>query len=201
MIVIVITGGIGSGKTAVTDYLISKGYKVIDTDLMAHEITSKNGKAISYIRDIFGEDYILEDGSMDREKIRKLVYQDESKKKLLEKGTTDIIISDTQKMIEDYRKKGLEILFVDIPLFFENGGENEKYFDKIWLVCSDIEKRVKRIKKRDNLDEHMIKKIMEKQMPDKDKEIKSDVVINNSGTIEELHRKIDSLLFNLKENN
>lgn len=201
MIVIVITGGIGSGKTAVTDYLISKGYKVIDTDLMAHEITSKNGKAISYIRDIFGEDYILEDGSMDREKIRKLVYQDGSKKKLLEKGTTDIIISDTKKMIEDYRKKGLEILFVAIPLFFENGGENEKYFDKIWLVCSDMEKRLKRIKKRDNLDEYMIKKIMEKQMPDKDKEIKSDVVIKNSGTIEELHRKIDSLLFNLNENN
>lgn len=201
MIVIVITGGIGSGKTAVTDYLISKGYKVIDTDIMAHEITSKNGKAISYIRDVFGEEYILKDGSMDREKIRKLVYQDESKKKLLEKGTTDIIISDTKKMIEDYRKKGLEILFVAIPLFFENGGENEKYFDKIWLVCSDIEKRVKRIKKRDNLNEYMIKKIMEKQMPDKDKEIKSDVVIKNSGTIEELHRKIDSLLFNLKENN
>lgn len=201
MIVIVITGGIGSGKTAVTDYLISKGYKVIDTDLMAHEITSKNGKAISYIRDVFGEEYILKDGSMNREKIRKLVYQDESKKKLLEKGTTDIIISDTKKMIEDYRKKGLEILFVAIPLFFESGGEKEKYFDKIWLVCSDIEKRLKRIKKRDNLDEHMIKKIMEKQMPDKDKEIKSDVVIKNSGTIEELHRKIDSLLFNLKENN
>lgn len=201
MIVIVITGGIGSGKTAVTDYLISKGYKVIDTDLMAHEITSKNGKAISYIRDVFGEEYILKDGSMDREKIRKLVYKDENKKKLLEKGTTDIIISDTKKMIEDYRKKGLEILFVAIPLFFENGGENEKYFDKIWLVCSDIEKRLKRIKKRDNLNEYMIKKIMEKQMPDKDKEIKSDVVIKNSGTIEELHRKIDSLLFNLKENN
>ena len=201
MIVIVITGGIGSGKTAVTDYLISKGYKVIDTDLMAHEITSKNGKAISYIRDVFGEEYILKDGSMDREKIRKLVYKDENKKKLLEKGTTDIIISDTKKMIEDYRKKGLEILFVAIPLFFENGGENEKYFDKLWLVCSDIEKRVKRIKKRDNLNEYMIKKIMEKQMPDKDKEIKSDVVIKNSGTIEELHRKIDSLLFNLKENN
>lgn len=201
MIVIVITGGIGSGKTAVTDYLISKGYKVIDTDLMAHEITSKNGKAISYIRDVFGEEYILKDGSMDREKIRKLVYKDENKKKLLEKGTTDIIISDTKKMIEDYRKKGLEILFVAIPLFFENGGKNDKYFDKIWLVCSDIEKRLKRIKKRDNLDEYMIKKIMEKQMPDKDKEIKSDVVIKNSGTIEELHRKIDSLLFNLNENN
>lgn len=201
MIVIVITGGIGSGKTAVTDYLISKGYKVIDTDIMAHEITSKNGKAISYIRDVFGEEYILKDGSMDREKIRNLVYQDESKKKLLEKGTTDIIISDTKKMIEDYRKKGLEILFVAIPLFFENEGEKEKYFDKIWLVCSDVEKRLKRIKKRDNLDEYMIKKIMEKQMPDKDKEIKSDVVIKNSGTIEELHRKIDSLLFNIKENN
>ena len=135
---------------------------------------------------------------MDRGKIRKLVYQDENKKKLLEKGTTDIIISDTKKMIEDYRKKGLEILFVAVPLFFENGGDNENYFDKIWLVCSDMEKRVKRIKKRDNLDEDMIKKIMDKQMPDRDKEIKSDVVIKNSGTIEELHRKIDSLLFNLK---
>ena len=63
---IAITGGIGSGKTAVTDYLEEKGFPVIDTDCMAHAMTAPGGKAIPYIRKYFGEDFILPDGSMDR---------------------------------------------------------------------------------------------------------------------------------------
>lgn len=196
MKVIALTGGIGSGKTEVTDYLKSKGYYVIDTDLMAHQMTSSGGKAIPYIRKAFGDDYILPDGSMDREKIRALVYRDSGKKLLLEKGTTDIIIEDTKKIIKSYKNRNIDRLFVAIPLFFENGGNDDGIYDEVWLVYADIDVRLDRIKKRDNLDFDVINRIIENQLADSEKIKLADVVINNSGTIEELHQKIDRLLAN-----
>lgn len=194
MIVIALTGGIGSGKTEVTKYLESKGYIVIDTDLIAHQITSVGGKAIPYIREMFGDEYILPDGSMDRVKVRNLVYNDRKKKLLLEKGTTEIIIDDTKDMIETYRKRSVDIVFVAIPLFYENGGNYEGIYDEVWAVTASIDIKIKRIKERDKLDTDTIKKIMKNQMPDSEKVKMADKLIDNSGTIDELHKKIDSLL-------
>ena len=194
MIVIALTGGIGSGKTEVTKYLESKGYIVIDTDLIAHQITSVGGKAIPYIRAVFGDEYILPDGSMDRVKVRNLVYNDRKKKLLLEKGTTEIIIDDTKDMIETYRKRSVDLVFVAIPLFYENGGNYEGIYDEVWVVTASIDIKIKRIKERDKLDTDTIKKIMKNQMPDSEKVKMADKLIDNSGTIDELHKKIDSLL-------
>ena len=194
MIVIALTGGIGSGKTEVTKYLESKGYIVIDTDLIAHQITSVGGKAIPYIRAVFGDEYILPDGSMDRVKVRNLVYNDRKKKLLLEKGTTEIIIDDTKDMIETYRKRSVDLVFVAIPLFYENGGNYEGIYDEVWAVTASIDIKIKRIKERDKLDTDTIKKIMKNQMSDSEKVKMADKLIDNSGTIDELHKKIDSLL-------
>ena len=194
MIVIALTGGIGSGKTEVTKYLESKGYIVIDTDLIAHQITSVGGKAIPYIRAVFGDEYILPDGSMDRVKVRNLVYNDRKKKLLLEKGTTEIIIDDTKDMIETYRKRSVDLVFVAIPLFYENGGNYEGIYDEVWVVTASIDIKIKRIKERDKLDTDTIKKIMKNQMSDSEKVKMADKLIDNSGTIDELHKKIDSLL-------
>lgn len=194
MIVIALTGGIGSGKTEVTKYLESKGYIVIDTDLIAHQITSAGGKAIPYIREVFGDEYILPDGSMDRVKVRNLVYNDRKKKLLLEKGTTEIIIDDTKDMIETYRKRSVDLVFVAIPLFYENGGNYEGIYDEVWVVTASIDIKIKRIKERDKLDTDTIKKIMKNQMPDSEKVKMADKLIDNSGTIDDLHKKIDSLL-------
>lgn len=194
MRVIALTGGIGSGKTEVTNYLESKGFKVIDTDLLAHQITSAGGKAIPYIREVFGDEYILPDGSMNRDKIRDLVYYDKDKKELLENGTTKIIIEDTKHLIEEYGKMNLDKIFVAIPLFFENGGNKEGIYDEVWLITASKDVKIKRIKKRDNLDDTIINKIMSNQMYDSDKIKMADVCIDNSGTIEELHNKIDVLL-------
>ena len=91
MINIAITGGIGSGKSEVTNYLSSKGYTIVDADRMSREMTSAGGKAIPYIREHFGESFILEDGSLDRAAMRDLVFREPAKKKLLEEGTTKAV--------------------------------------------------------------------------------------------------------------
>lgn len=197
MMAIVITGGIGSGKTAVTDYLASKGYPIIDTDVMAHEMTAPGGAAIPYIREYFGDEYITSDGSMDRVKVRELVLKDADKKALLEKGTTEIIIRDTKALIKKYRKENLKAVFIAIPLFFENGGNSDGIYDKVWLVTADMDVRIERIKKRDNLEPEIISKFISQQLSDEEKQSKADAIINNSGTIKELHKQIDSLLKDL----
>ena len=86
MITIAITGGIGSGKTEVTNYLISKGFTVVDADRMSREMTSAGGKAIPYIMENFGPSFILEDGSLNRAAMRDLVFKHPDKKKLLEEA-------------------------------------------------------------------------------------------------------------------
>lgn len=194
MMAIVITGGIGSGKTAVTDYLSSKGYPVIDTDVMAHEMTSPGGKAITYIRNVFGDDYISADGSMDREKVRSLVLKYPDKKRLLERGTTEVIIKDTKALIKKYRLEMHDAVFVAIPLFYENGGNDDGTYDQVWLVTADIKTRLERIRKRDNLPLNIINKFISKQLSDAEKSKKADVIIDNSGTLEDLHKQIDKLL-------
>ena len=97
---IVITGGIGSGKSSVCKYLEDHGFRVVYADKMARELTSSGGKAIPYIIDNFGVEYIKPDGSMDRNKIRELVYNNPNAMELLEKGTTLVV----KNQIDDIRK-------------------------------------------------------------------------------------------------
>ena len=94
MLTIAITGGIGSGKTQVTNYLSEKGYTVLDADVIAREITAPGGKAITDIIEIFGPEYIREDGSMNRDRMRALVYDNPEAKRKLEECTTRVVQKD-----------------------------------------------------------------------------------------------------------
>ncbi len=193
MLVIAITGGIGSGKTAVTDYLEEQGYPVIDTDKMSHEMTAPGGKAIPYIQKYFGDDFVAPDGSLDRKKMRELVYHNPEQMKVLERGTTDAIVADTKKLIGQYRKSGSSCVFVAIPLLFETGGSVSDY-DEIWSVTAPKSLRVERVMRRDGLSTDMVERIMDKQVSDSERAEKSDELIENSGDLEELREKIEALL-------
>lgn len=190
---IAITGGIGSGKTAVTDYLEEKGFPVIDTDCMAHAMTAPGGKAIPYIRKHFGEDFILPDGSMDREAIRNVVYRNPEMMKVLEKGTTEVIVRDTKAEIERMRTLGAPVTFVAIPLLFETGSDGSEY-DGVWAVTASEEVRVKRVMARDGLTEEMVRRILKKQVSDEVRREKASDLIDNSGTLAELRSRVDFLL-------
>ncbi len=193
MLRIVVTGGIGSGKTAVTDYLQSKGFMVIDSDKMAHEITAPGGKAIPYIREHFGDSYICPDGSMNREAMRNLVYSDPEALKTLEAGTTQVIIRDIQKRTEVEEARGARAIFLAIPLFFESG-ESTSAYDAVWSVIADSETRIRRVMNRDGLDEDMVRKIMATQVPDSVRLKASSDVIDNSGCLASLYPQVDLLL-------
>ena len=195
MITIAITGGIGSGKTEVTNYLISKGFTVVDADAMSREMTSAGGKAIPYIREHFGPEFILPDGSLDRAAMRDLVFKNPSKKALLEEGTTKVVLEDIEKIKAERAGCGDSALFFDIPLLFETGTEGD--YDRVWVVTADYEIRKARVMARDNIDPGIIDLIMDSQHDEDQKAARADAVIKNNGSISELHDNVDALLAQL----
>ena len=192
MITIAITGGIASGKTQVTDYLISKGYTVVDADRMAREMTAPGGKAMPYILEHFGPSFILEDGSLDRAAMRDLVFRDPSWKSVLEEGTTKVVLEDIEAIKTERAANGDKVLFFDIPLLFETGSEDD--YDVVWVVTADYEVRKKRIMERDSIDDTLIDLIMDSQEVEEKKVMIADNVIYNNGTLEELMESVDRTL-------
>jgi dephospho-CoA kinase len=192
MLNIAITGGIGSGKTSVTEILRSCGYTVIDADAMSRELTSSGGRAIPYIREKFGPGFIMEDGSLDRAKMRDLIFRDPAKKALLEEGTTRVVLEDIEAIRSQKEKAGEKALFYDIPLLFETGTEGE--YDAVWVVSADHALRAARIMERDGIDAGMIDLIMDSQEDDEVKKAKADLVIYNNGTMEDLETAVEKAL-------
>ena len=192
MITIAVTGGIGAGKSTVTDYLISKGYTVIDADKMSREMTGPGGKAMPYILEHFGPDFIKEDGSLDRGKMRDLVFQEPKYKAILEEGTTKVVLEDIEKIKEEKASEGEKALFFDIPLLFET--HQEKNYDQVWVVTADLNLRKQRVMARDNIDPAIIDLIIGSQADENKKTSSADVILINNGTIEELLKEVDSVL-------
>ncbi len=192
MINIAITGGIGSGKTEVTNYLISKGYTVVDADRMSREMTAAGGKAMPYILEHFGPSFVLEDGSLDRAAMRDLVFRDPSWKQVLEEGTTKVVLEDIEAIKKERAANNDKALFFDIPLLFETGTEDD--YDAVWVVTADYEVRKSRIMVRDGIDSSIIDLIMDSQEGEDKKAKLADNVIYNNGTLDELRKSVDRTL-------
>lgn len=193
MLNIAITGGIGSGKTSVTEIIRSYGFTVIDADAMSREMTSSGGRAMPYIRENFGPEFILEDGSLDRARMRDLIFRDPAKKALLEEGTTKVVLEDIKAIRSRKERAGEKALFFDIPLLFETGTEGD--YDAVWAVIADRKLRIRRIMERDGIDEGMTELIIGSQEEDEVKKAKADLVIYNNGTMEELERSVEDALY------
>lgn len=192
MINIAITGGIGSGKSTVTDYLIEKGYTVIDADAMSRAMTAAGGKAMPYIREHFGPDYINADGSLNRVAMRDLVFRNPKYKAILEEGTTKVVLEDIEKIKAEKSKAGEKALFFDIPLLFETHQEGN--YDLIWVVTADRELRKERVMKRDGTDAEIVDLMIGSQAEEDVRISKASTVLNNNGSVEDLHAEIDRAL-------
>lgn len=193
MLRIAVTGGIGSGKTAVTDYLESKGYPVIDADRISRAMTASGGKAIPEIRRLFGDEFIKKDGSMDRDKMRSLVYNNEVAMKKLEECTTKVVIRDIDDLLGKLEAENEPVVFIAAPLLFEQGGSSDDY-DAVWLVVADEEIKINRIFLRDSLDKDSVSAIMERQLSDGEKSKLSTDILENNDSLESLYERVDNLL-------
>src|SRR6056297_2122422 len=156
--VVVLTGGIASGKSTVGNILKEKGYEVVESDKIVHQLYNKNTEVYKKLTEEFGEK-IAGEKSINRKKLAGIVYGDKSKLKKLNKIVHEHVIIELLKRVKSSKK---DIIFLDIPLMIEEKEKLEKYglvYDEIWLVKSKEEIRIKRIKNRDNINFEESRKI------------------------------------------
>lgn len=184
-----LTGGIGSGKSAVAQILEKQGAIVIDTDAIAHDITAPGGAAMPAIESYFGQDFLNPDKSLNRAKMRALVFNDEKAKLALEHITHPLISQITTERANQAAEKHPPYLVLMVPLLIESGKWLDQTPSKIdYLVvvdCPEAE-QIRRVQKRNSLDAEIIQKIMAKQATREQRLSKADFVINNDGDLAHL---------------
>ena len=177
MLKIGLTGGIGSGKSRVADYFQSWGASVVDTDAIAHSLTAPGGRAIEAIRGEFGDATIAPDGSMNRQAMRELVFQDAGARLRLEAILHPMIGEVTREQAEQAR--GCYLVFV-VPLLIESGRWRDKV-DRICVVDCDPATQVARVQARSGLTQEAIERIMSVQVSRETRLAAADDVVLNDG--------------------
>lgn len=198
MIVIGLTGGIGTGKSTVSDYLRKKGCIILDADDISRKMTEAGMPALSIIQNVFGDEVINSDGSLNRHKLGDIVFNNRDKLQKLQQIITTEVVDNINRNLSQLQSEHCDkIVVIDAPLLFECGMEN--IADENWLVISEMSVRIKRVKERDNLSEEQIIARINNQMSQDDKEKLSDYVLDNSGSLQQLYEQIDDNLERLKD--
>lgn len=192
-----LTGGIGSGKTTIAGMFSAQGARIIDTDLISHELTRAAGKAIPEIRAAFGNDFITADGALDRNRMRALVFSDPAAKQRLESILHPLILSRTQQ--ESTTPTAAPYTLVVVPLLFESG-RYAGWMNRVIAVDCPETLQIARTMQRSNLKEPEVRAILAQQLGRKERQALSDEVIRNDGTLEDLkmqvigvHRRLSAL--------
>ena len=193
MKVIGLTGGIGAGKSTVSDYLTELGYVILDADQMSREMTAKGSPVLTKIADLFGEHLILSDGNLDRKGLAAIIFSDKEKKSQLEEITTKEVVRDIGRNIETLKNSGeCDIVFVDAPLLFESGAD--QLTDFVWMVTAEDDIRIARVMNRDGASREEVLQRIANQMSNEEKIRRSQEVIDNSKGKEDLYQQIEDLL-------
>ncbi|WP_347353656.1 dephospho-CoA kinase [Acetoanaerobium noterae] len=194
--IIGITGSIGTGKSTVSNYLISKGYSVVDADKIskgAYNIGSNGYKAIL---EVFGEEILNSNGEVDRKKIKKIVFDNSNMLQRLNMAIHPIIINEIEKEIE-ILLESQNVVFLDAPLLIET--ELNKKVNKIIVVICDKNEQINRIIKRDKITADMAISIINSQMSIDEKLKFADYIVYNNSTIENLYSQVDEIILEIKK--
>ena len=186
-----LTGGIASGKSAVSGILRRLGAQVIDADALAREVVEPHQPAWDEIVGTFGNEVLQPDQTLDRKKLRKLVFDDPKARKQLEAITHPKIRRLAQHKIEQCAATGAPLVVYEAPLLFETG--IHLWLRPVILVASDRATQRRRLRERDNLTETEIEQHLGAQMSLEEKRKLADYVIDNNGTLEDLQSAVRTL--------
>lgn len=192
--IIGITGGIASGKSTVVDEVRKHGYQVIDADQVVHELQAKGGKLYQALLDWLGDGILKSDGELDRQKLGQMIF---ASKEMLAKSSQiqNGIIRQELARRRDELAKSQEIFFMDIPLLIER--DYVDWFDDIWLVFIDEKTQLERLVLRNHLTREEAQKRIASQMSTEAKKTFADKLLDNSGDIATLKKKVAELLAEL----
>lgn len=184
-----LTGGIGSGKTAVSSLLGEFGAGVIDTDLISHQITAPGGKAIPLIVSAFGEDFINPEGALNRAKMRALVFKDTGARQTLEQITHPLIQQETVKQAFELAKSKVSYLVFVVPLLIESG-KWLKLIDYLVVVDCPEETQIQRVMRRNNLTRPEVENILKAQTRRNARLAVANAIIENQGSLDSLKLEV-----------
>ena len=189
---IAITGGIGSGKSTFCSKLKQKGFKIHSSDEQVAKIyKNPEKKFVTYLRNI-GLSKSISKKNIDKKIISKIIFENKQIRKKLELYIFKIVRKKRSDFIKQEKEKKTRLIFIDIPLLFENN--LEKQFHKVISIIASKKVRLKRLKKTRKMKEKQFKNIIRSQTSDVIRKKKSDYVIYNNSTLKDYKIKINKLI-------
>jgi dephospho-CoA kinase len=195
MIVIGLTGNIGTGKSTVRKILAELGAATIDSDSLGHELLD-NKKIFSELVDIFGQNILGEDNRIDRKKLADIAFRNKEGQSQLNRIMHTAIDREVRRRIDLYRKSGYRVVVVEAALLVE--ASMNLPMDRIWVTTAPRDVILSRLKSQKGLDEKEILARFDKQMPQEEKITYADAVIDTDCSIEELRETVTMLWQNLE---
>ncbi len=190
--IIAITGGIGSGKSTLCSKLKDKGFKIHSSDEQVAKIyKNPDKKFFTYLRTI-GLSKSISKKNIDKNIISKIIFENKQIRKKLELYIFKIVRKKRSNFIKQEKEKKTRLIFIDIPLLFENN--LEKQFHKVISIIASKQVRLKRLKKTRKMTETQFKNIIKFQTSDVIRKNKSDYVIYNNSTLKDYKTKINKLI-------
>ncbi|WP_105253732.1 dephospho-CoA kinase [Pseudoalteromonas sp. T1lg75] len=180
-----LTGGIGSGKSSASKFFSELGIEVVDADRVARQVVEPGSPALIAITKRHGEGILGSDGSLDRAKLRKIIFNDDKEKRWLNNLLHPQIRTE---MLTQLANAQSPYVILEAPLLFENG--LEKYCQRTLLIDVQLELQLTRTCERDKLTLEAAKAIVAAQMSRSNKVKKADDIISNSGTLSALKTKV-----------
>ena len=187
-LVVGVTGGIGSGKSAVTRRLEQYGITVVDADVVARIVVEPGKPALTQIAEHFGADILQADGTLDRAALRARVFQDEAERRWLERLTHPLI---GQEIVNQISASRSPYTVLSSPLLLDTS--QKALVECVVVVDVPEATQITRTAQRDNNDEAQVKRIMAAQLSRDARLALADIVIDNSGSLEDLNLQVDEL--------
>ena len=187
--VVGLTGGIGSGKSAAAEEFARLGASVVDTDIIARELTAAGGAALPHIKALFGDAFIAPSGAMDRDAMRNRVFSDPAAKRALEALLHPMIRAAGERRIA--AASGPYVVYV-VPLLIE-APDNRGRVDRVLVVDAPESAQLARVRARSALPEAEVRAILAQQASRATRRAAADDVIDNSGTLESLFAQVRAL--------
>jgi dephospho-CoA kinase len=188
VITIVLTGGIASGKTAVSDGFARLGVPVIDTDLIAREVVEPGQPALKRIAEVFGHDFLTSEGRLDRQKMRQAIFSDPEQKFRLEAILHPLIAQDVARRV---RELDAPYCILVIPLYAQSSAYT--WIDRVLVVDVGEEVQIERVIARDQISRNQARSILSVQTSRQCRLTLANDVIDNSGSLAELQDKVELL--------
>jgi len=180
MYIIGLTGGIGSGKSSVADWLREHGVAVVDADAVVHRLLSEDRRLIAGLAGEFGTGILDANSAIDRRALAKIVFASSGARRRLEAWVHPRVLAAMRTASEQIEATGQQICVWDVPLLFEAGFAGR--VDEVWVVWVPEEVQIQRVQQRDKLSVAEVQARIAAQMPLEKKKSLADVLIDNSGT-------------------